>query len=107
MAGASSLLVLVICHLSLLSWAEDVTGFNPKCPSLPCGILGNIRFPFSNRTYPECGLLMVDDCNKPLSQKIQLGKDGPSFYITEIKQDNSLVLRDQADIERRNSAGHV
>ncbi|KAK0572944.1 hypothetical protein LWI29_000765 [Acer saccharum] len=93
MAGASSLLLLVISHLSLLSWAEDVTGFNPKCPSLPCGILGNIRFPFTNRRHPECGLLMVDDCSKTYPQKIQLGKDGPLFYITDIKQDNTVKLR--------------
>ncbi|KAK0573840.1 hypothetical protein LWI29_014356 [Acer saccharum] len=106
MARASSLVLLVISHLSLLSWAEDVTGFNPKCPSLPCGILGNISFPFSNRTYPECGLLMVDDCNKPYDQKIQFGKDEPWFYITDIKQDNTLVIRDQTDLEHRNSDNH-
>ncbi|KAI9169758.1 hypothetical protein LWI28_017252 [Acer negundo] len=102
---ASFLLVLIICHLSLLSWAEDVTGFNPKCPSLPCGILGNISFPFTSRRHPECGLLMVDDCSEPYPQKIQLGKDGPSFYITEIKQDNSLVLRDQVDLEHTDKCG--
>ncbi|KAI9169823.1 hypothetical protein LWI28_018173 [Acer negundo] len=102
---ASFLLVLIICHLSLLSWAEDVTGFNPKCPSLPCGILGNISFPFTSRRHPECGLLMVDDCSEPYPQKIQLGKDGPSFYITEIKQDNSLVLRDQVDPEHTDKCG--
>ncbi|KAK0573770.1 hypothetical protein LWI29_013323 [Acer saccharum] len=94
MASASSLLLLIISHLSILSLAEQKTLFHPKCPSFPCGILGQIKFPFSNRTNPECGLFIVDNCNKQDGQKIQLGKDGPQFYITDIKLDYTLQLRD-------------
>ncbi|KAK2635235.1 hypothetical protein Ddye_030027 [Dipteronia dyeriana] len=104
MAGASSLLLLVICHLSLLSWAEDLTGFNPKCPSLPCRYLGNISFPFTDRTHPECGLLMVDNCTDQLPT-IQLGKDGPRFYIVEIRQDSTVVLGDQVNAEHSKKLG--
>ncbi|KAK2635227.1 hypothetical protein Ddye_030019 [Dipteronia dyeriana] len=94
MARASSLLSIVICHLSLLSLVEQVTGFNPRCSPFPCGSLGNISFPFSSRTHPECGLIMVDDCDKSIGQKIRLGKDSPSFYISNIKQDHTLELHE-------------
>ncbi|KAL5763491.1 hypothetical protein ACOSP7_019755 [Xanthoceras sorbifolium] len=94
MALASPLLLFVICHLSLLSLAEEVTRFNPRCTRFPCGNLGYLRFPFSNQSNPECGLFMVDNCNESFRQKIQLGKDGAWFYIEDIKQDNTLQLRD-------------
>ncbi|KAI9168733.1 hypothetical protein LWI28_001219 [Acer negundo] len=79
MARASSLLLLVIYHLSLLSLAEEVMGFNPRCRPFSCGNLGFLSFPFSNGTNPECGLLKVENCSEPFRQKIQLGKDGPWF----------------------------
>ncbi|KAK3189315.1 hypothetical protein Dsin_028876 [Dipteronia sinensis] len=100
MARASSLLLLVIYHLSLLSLAEEVTGFNPSCPPLPCGNLGFLSFPFSSGTNPECGLLKVENCSEPFRQKIELGMGGPWFYIREINQDNSLILRDQVYPDR-------
>ncbi|KAI9169517.1 hypothetical protein LWI28_013465 [Acer negundo] len=100
MAHASSLLLLVIYHLSLLSFAEEVTEFNPRCPPLPCGNLGFLSFPFSDAMNPECGLLKVDNCSEPFRQKIQLGKDGPWLYIKEINQDNSLILSDQVYPDR-------
>ncbi|KAL5761240.1 hypothetical protein ACOSQ2_020078 [Xanthoceras sorbifolium] len=102
MASASSLLLFVICHVSLLSLAEEVTGFNTRCPQFPCGNLGYLRFPFSNQSNPECGLLMVDNCNEIFRQKIQLGKDGPWFYIEDIKQDNSLLLRNHEHFKNHN-----
>ncbi|KAL5828270.1 hypothetical protein ACOSQ4_020067 [Xanthoceras sorbifolium] len=94
MASASSLLFLLICHVSLLSLAEEVTGFNPRCTQFPCGNLGYLRFPFSNQSNPECGLFQVHNCNQLFRQKIRLGKDGPWFYIEDIKEDNTLLLGD-------------
>ncbi|KAL5830561.1 hypothetical protein ACOSQ3_020029 [Xanthoceras sorbifolium] len=74
MALASPLLLFVICYLFSSSMAEEVTGFNPRCTQFPCGNLGYLGFPFSNQSNPECGLLM--------------------FLIGDIKQDNTLQLRD-------------
>ncbi|KAL5828231.1 hypothetical protein ACOSQ4_020028 [Xanthoceras sorbifolium] len=94
MASASSLLLFVICHVSLLSLAEGVTGFNPRCTQFPCGDLGYLWFPFSNQSNPECGLFEVHNCNQLFRQKIQLWKDGPWFHVRDIKQDNTLQLGD-------------
>lgn len=90
---------LHLLHVWLLFLVEQVTGLNPRCPPLPCGILGNISFPFTGQSHPDCGLLVIDNCNHSSSQQIQLGKDGPSFYITEIRQDNSFVLRQNQNFD--------
>ncbi|MED6209192.1 hypothetical protein PIB30_052399 [Stylosanthes scabra] len=31
-------------------------------PSIPCGDLGDLRFPFTSRPHSECGLLVIDGC---------------------------------------------
>ncbi|KAL5830569.1 hypothetical protein ACOSQ3_020037 [Xanthoceras sorbifolium] len=103
MASASPLLLFVICYLSLLSLAEKVTGFNPRCTQFPCGNLGYLRFPFSNQSNPECGLFQVHNCNQLFRQKIQLWKDGPWFHIGDIKQDNTLQLRDHESEHFKNN----
>ncbi|KAL5828232.1 hypothetical protein ACOSQ4_020029 [Xanthoceras sorbifolium] len=105
MASASSLLFLLICHVSLLSLAEKVTGFNPRCTQFPCGNLGYLRFPFSNQSNPECGLFQVHKCNQLFQHKIRLGKDGPWFHIADIKQDNTLLLGDHELDFKNHSCG--
>ncbi|KAL5830571.1 hypothetical protein ACOSQ3_020039 [Xanthoceras sorbifolium] len=105
MASASSLLFLLICHVSLLSLAEEVTGFNPRCTQFPCGNLGYLRFPFSNQSNPECGLFQVHNCNQLFHHKIRLGKDGPWFHIADIKQDNTLLLGDHELDFKNHSCG--
>ncbi|XP_031247654.1 uncharacterized protein LOC116105362 [Pistacia vera] len=84
----SFLLLLILCL------AQEEKRFNPRCPPFDCGYLGNIGFPFSNRTHPECGLLVVDYCTENV-QKIRLGKDGQWFSITGISQDNMVLLYDR------------
>ena len=77
-----------------VSFAES----NSRCLTFPCWNLGHISFPFSNENHPECGLFIVENCNQPFHQKIQLGKDGPWFYIsTTISQDNTPLLAENPD----------
>lgn len=94
MARSSCLVFFLISHLFLVSFAKEEKWFNSRCQPFPCGNLGYISFPFSNRTHPECGLMIVDDCNEPV-QKIQLGKDGPWFNITNIYQNLEISLENQ------------
>lgn len=96
MARYSYLVFFVISHLLLLSLAKEECKLNQTCPyySPPCGNLGHFAFPFTNKTLPECGLMVVDMCNEPV-QRIQLGKDGPFYNILNIAQDSSVTLEDQ------------
>ncbi|XP_044479917.1 LEAF RUST 10 DISEASE-RESISTANCE LOCUS RECEPTOR-LIKE PROTEIN KINASE-like 1.1 [Mangifera indica] len=87
--------LLSVLFLLLLCLAQEDRRLNiPRCPRFRCGFLGNIGFPFSNRTHRECGLLVVDNCTEPFP-RIQLGKKGQWFNITGISQDNTLELQDK------------
>ncbi|XP_031251937.1 PR5-like receptor kinase [Pistacia vera] len=86
-------LIFIASHLLLISLAQEVKKSNPKCTPFYCGKFGPVSFPFTNHTQPECGLLIIYDCNK-LVQKIQLGKGGPWFAVASVSQDNTLRLRD-------------
>ncbi|KAK0575329.1 hypothetical protein LWI29_037355 [Acer saccharum] len=91
MALATYLVFFLISHQLLVSLSEQYP--NQRCPSFRCGHL-NIGFPFSNRTHPECGLFVVDNCNEQEAPKIQLVKNESFFYVKEIYQDNTLRLHD-------------
>ncbi|KAK0572936.1 hypothetical protein LWI29_000660 [Acer saccharum] len=97
MALATYLVFFLISHQLLLSLSEEE--INPRCPPFLCGHLGYIGFPFSNRTHPECGLFVADNCTKIFGQKIQLVKNESFFYVGEISQDNTLKLHDQLVLE--------
>ncbi|XP_031251952.1 LEAF RUST 10 DISEASE-RESISTANCE LOCUS RECEPTOR-LIKE PROTEIN KINASE-like 1.1 isoform X2 [Pistacia vera] len=103
MARLSYILFFVFSFLLLLllCLALEEKRFNPRCPRFDCGYLGIIGFPFSNRTHPECGLLVVDNCTENV-QKIRLGKDGQWFYTTGISQDNMVKLYDRPVEEYKN-----
>ncbi|KAI9168961.1 hypothetical protein LWI28_004543 [Acer negundo] len=90
MVLATYLVFFLISHQLLLSLSEQDP--NPRCPPFHCGSLGYIGFPFSNRTHPECGLFVVDNCTELFDQKIHLVKTESSFYVKEISQDNTLSL---------------
>ncbi|KAK0574119.1 hypothetical protein LWI29_018443 [Acer saccharum] len=93
MALATYLVFFLISHQLLLSLSEEE--INPRCPPFQCGHLGNIGFPFSNRTHPECGLFVVDNCTEHEAPKIQLVKIESFYYVIDISQDNTLWLHDQ------------
>ncbi|GMP83406.1 hypothetical protein CsSME_00037330 [Camellia sinensis var. sinensis] len=61
MVVPSILAFFVLSHLLFLhSAGEDNTSFQ-NCPqSFQCGRLGQINFPYSNTTYPQCGFCTVD-----------------------------------------------
>ncbi|GMP83458.1 hypothetical protein CsSME_00037360 [Camellia sinensis var. sinensis] len=61
MVVPSILAFFVLSHLLFLHTAgEDNTSFQ-NCPqSFQCGKLGQINFPYSNISYPHCGLCTVD-----------------------------------------------
>ncbi|KAJ4709887.1 rust resistance kinase Lr10-like [Melia azedarach] len=101
MAHFPYLFFFLISHLFVLSLAQEERIFDPNCGSFSCGNQ-NINFPFSNRTHPECGFCVLDDCHKSI-QKIQLEKDGPWYNITSISQDNTVIISDQVFQNRLNS----
>lgn len=92
MAFSTYHVFFLLSHLLLYSLAQEEKRFNPRCPHFNCGYLGNIGFLYSNRTHPDCGLLIVDNYTKNVHQKIRLGKDGPWFNMTGISQDNMVEL---------------
>ncbi|KAL7240320.1 hypothetical protein ACSBR2_006052 [Camellia fascicularis] len=56
----------VVSHLVIVhsTWQDDK--YQHGCPqSFNCGKLGPIKFPFSNDTYPRCGLCTVN-CSEPV-----------------------------------------
>ncbi|CAL5338838.1 unnamed protein product [Camellia sinensis] len=58
----------VVSHLLIVhsTGQDDVHGYQHGCPqSFNCGKLGPIKFPFSNDTYPRCGLCTVN-CSEPV-----------------------------------------
>ncbi|KAK0574757.1 hypothetical protein LWI29_028557 [Acer saccharum] len=95
MALATYLVFFLISHQLLVSLSEE--DINQRCPSFRCGHL-NIGFPFSNRTHPECGLFVVDNCNEQEAPKIQLGENESFFYVKDISQDNTLMLHDHQPV---------
>ncbi|KDO76912.1 hypothetical protein CISIN_1g0479692mg, partial [Citrus sinensis] len=96
MACRSYLQFFVISQLLLLSSAEEERELNKTCLCSfpPCGNLSQFTFPFTNLKHPECGLMVVDNCNKPVP-RIRLGKAGPFYNILNIAQDVSITVEDQ------------
>ncbi|KAK2635234.1 hypothetical protein Ddye_030026 [Dipteronia dyeriana] len=94
MALTTYLVLFLFSHQLLVSLSQSEQDPNPRCPPFHCGRLGYIGFPFSNRTHPECGLFVVDNCTEQDGPKIQLVEKESSFYVQEIAQDNTLWLYD-------------
>ncbi|GAY47590.1 hypothetical protein CUMW_105540 [Citrus unshiu] len=85
------------CSNGIVATASyEESELNKTCPSFfpSCGNLGQFAFPFTDPKHPECGLMVVDNCNK-LVQRIRLGKAGPFYNILNIAQDASFTLEDQ------------
>ncbi|KAI7998487.1 NADH-ubiquinone oxidoreductase chain 5 [Camellia lanceoleosa] len=74
MVVPSILAFFVLSYLLFLhSAGEDNTSFQ-NCPqSFQCGKLEQIKFPYSNITYPDCGLCTVN-CSEPIP-KLYFGVD--------------------------------
>ncbi|KAH7840409.1 hypothetical protein Vadar_016466 [Vaccinium darrowii] len=66
-----------------------------KCPeSFNCGTHGQIRFPLSNKTFPQCGLFTVQNCTDPVP-KLSLGTPGVVYDLNSTNvQENSVRVND-------------
>ncbi|THG13001.1 hypothetical protein TEA_006982 [Camellia sinensis var. sinensis] len=93
------LAIFLLSHLLLLHSfsAKEDNKNQSTCPkSFDCKPLHHpLDFPFSNSTYPQCGLRTVT-CDEPLS-KIQLGKEGSWYDVTteENLSGNIFQIHDQ------------
>uniref|UniRef100_A0A7N0ZTA4 Protein kinase domain-containing protein n=1 Tax=Kalanchoe fedtschenkoi TaxID=63787 RepID=A0A7N0ZTA4_KALFE len=86
--------VVVMCsHFRFLKSLEEEAK-RPGCAPFFCGALGNIGFPFTNSTHPDCGLFIVGDCERP-TQKIKFNKATEWYHIYSISQSDSLTIIDQ------------
>ncbi|XP_028120729.1 LEAF RUST 10 DISEASE-RESISTANCE LOCUS RECEPTOR-LIKE PROTEIN KINASE-like 1.1 isoform X1 [Camellia sinensis] len=80
MVVPSIMAFFVLSHLLFLhSAGEDNTSFQ-NCPqSFQCGKLGQIKFPYSNITYPQCGLCTVN-CGEAIP-KLNFSVDQPWYEV--------------------------
>ncbi|CAL5419431.1 unnamed protein product [Camellia sinensis] len=87
MVVPSILAFFVLSHLLFLhSAGEDNTSFQ-NCPqSFQCGKLGQINFPYSNTSYPHCGLCTVD-CREKVP-KLNFSEDHHISYELHGKLSN-------------------
>nr|XP_034910502.1 LEAF RUST 10 DISEASE-RESISTANCE LOCUS RECEPTOR-LIKE PROTEIN KINASE-like 1.1 [Populus alba] len=90
------LLVFFALFHPLLICASKEDGWPFKnCLPFNCGKLGEIKFPFTNKTSPEkCGPCVVDGCDED-SQRIQLERGGKWFVLHNISQANTISITDE------------
>ncbi|XP_028768271.1 LEAF RUST 10 DISEASE-RESISTANCE LOCUS RECEPTOR-LIKE PROTEIN KINASE-like 1.1 [Neltuma alba] len=85
---------LLISHLLLVSARYGHASHN-KCPrSFNCGKPGSIRFPFTKVERPDCGLLMVRNCDDPnaSSEKIIELEKEPWQLTRAPRQSHSVTV---------------
>lgn len=88
--GVSSTLALLLISHQLLLHSD---GENNICPdSYDCGSHGQIRFPCSNITYPQCGLFTMN-CSTSI-QKINLGLEGLWYEVRGNFLNDSVYVND-------------
>ncbi|XP_059440747.1 LEAF RUST 10 DISEASE-RESISTANCE LOCUS RECEPTOR-LIKE PROTEIN KINASE-like 1.1 [Corylus avellana] len=95
MASVFLFVFFVLSYLLLLNSAEEAVKYTQKCPPFHCGLLGNIHFPFTSKSKPECGVFKVDcqdDHDKPST--IQLEDDGREYEVRSISLDNTIFIND-------------
>ncbi|KAI8001489.1 LEAF RUST 10 DISEASE-RESISTANCE LOCUS RECEPTOR-LIKE PROTEIN KINASE-like 1.1 [Camellia lanceoleosa] len=86
----------VVSHLVIVhsTGQDDVHGYQHGCPqSFNCGKLGPIKFPFSNDTYPRCGLCTVN-CSEPVP-KLHFGWMEERYEVKEFLNDEAVNVRDK------------
>ncbi|GLT91861.1 hypothetical protein SLE2022_097270 [Rubroshorea leprosula] len=81
-AALSLFLFLVFASLEILHSAGEEEWWPKKCSPFNCGHFSSIKFPFTDKGRPECGLLLIDGCNDTV-QKIQLEKGRGRWYTLE------------------------
>ncbi|THF99415.1 hypothetical protein TEA_016438 [Camellia sinensis var. sinensis] len=86
MAFPSVFAFFIVSHLVIL-YSNGHPLNSPE--SFDCGNLGQIKFPFSNDTYPRCGLCMANFSETV--PKILLGK-GKSYEVDKFLKDEALKV---------------
>ncbi|PIA33384.1 hypothetical protein AQUCO_04100070v1 [Aquilegia coerulea] len=94
--GQYVLLLLLLIFLSqlVLNSAQESKQTQSCFPIFTCGKLGDVAFPFSNTTNPECGLAVMN-CTGP-QETVQFHKHGKWYYIDYFNYGaHTIVLHDQ------------
>ncbi|XP_021298844.1 LEAF RUST 10 DISEASE-RESISTANCE LOCUS RECEPTOR-LIKE PROTEIN KINASE-like 1.1 [Herrania umbratica] len=103
MAAVSLLVLIVLSPFVLLHFAgaeeENSYPYHPDCPPFPCGKLGEIRFPYTQRNRTECGLFVVDDC-QGIIQKVQLQRGERWYQVNSISQAGTITIYDEVLAKR-------
>ncbi|KAK7280440.1 hypothetical protein RJT34_25504 [Clitoria ternatea] len=106
MASVVLLRLVVFFHLVLIFSAAYVNGHR-ACPhSFTCGRLGTFEYPFTKAEQPDCGLILIHDCDdnhnsSSLPKKIQLENNGRiGLEVNGITQQNSVSIFDE-DFHKR------
>ncbi|XVE75228.1 hypothetical protein DITRI_Ditri12bG0078800 [Diplodiscus trichospermus] len=92
------ILVVVLSQFLLLHSVEgeDRNLHQPDCRrAFPCGNLGDIKFPYTQSDRPECGLFVVDGCNKSRTPKVQLEQGGRWYPLDSISQADTVTIYDE------------
>ncbi|XP_054776074.1 LEAF RUST 10 DISEASE-RESISTANCE LOCUS RECEPTOR-LIKE PROTEIN KINASE-like 2.1 [Prosopis cineraria] len=95
--------------LVLSAWYGNAR--HDQCPrSFNCGALGRLRFPFTKPELPNCGLMVVhncDDSNPSSNKMIELKKNGTPFLQLNgvFLQQNGITVFDQDLHDRLESNG--
>lgn len=93
MASVSILFMLILTHFLLLNFAEEQR-YNLSCEPFVCGKLGEIRFPYKDKSQQgNCGLYTID-CSEPSNTKIQLKEGGYWYNIVDISPTDLIFVND-------------
>ncbi|XP_061368214.1 uncharacterized protein LOC133311215 [Gastrolobium bilobum] len=94
MVSQSLLRFLVLCYSLLLLLAEDEKEYQGNSPrSFHCGELGDIQFPFTNKTNPKCGLPIRGCDDQNAAKEVQLANQ-TWYEIESIEGNNSIFVTD-------------
>ncbi|KAF5201556.1 Pr5-like receptor kinase, partial [Thalictrum thalictroides] len=69
-----------------------------RCPPFRCGKLGDVAFPFSNTSNPECGLAVMD-CTGP-QERVQFNKQGKWYYVDYFNYTVSTIVIHDQDLQK-------
>ncbi|XP_019164919.1 PREDICTED: rust resistance kinase Lr10-like isoform X2 [Ipomoea nil] len=88
-------LFFILCHILLLhcfAQTQDDEHQPGECPEeFPCGSLGLLRFPLTQSSRPDCGLLRLDCDAKPYPKLQPGGKEAPA-YDAKFQDGGSFIL---------------
>ncbi|GMI74898.1 Leaf rust 10 disease-resistance locus receptor-like protein kinase-like 4 [Hibiscus trionum] len=92
------LALIVLTQFSVLhSIHDDGNRHDHDCPRFPCGKLGDLAFPYTQRDRPDCGMFVVKGCNSSTNQsvQVQLEQGGRWYEVDEISQGDTLTIYDE------------